>query len=72
MEQIVCYYIAAGRINSLLGILCCSGQIIYQRLESRQVIDRLGLVLNDSDTAESVKTQAFGSLAKNDRRSNIV
>lgn len=38
--------------------------------EYRQMINRLGLVLNDS--VESVKTQAIMSLAKNDNRSNIV
>ena len=38
--------------------------------EARQLISKLGLGLND--TVEMVKTQARGSLARSDRRSNIV
>ena len=38
--------------------------------EARQLISKLGLVLND--TVEMVKTQARSSLARSDRRSNIV
>jgi hypothetical protein len=38
--------------------------------EARQLINELGLVLND--TVEMVKTQARSSLARSDRRSNIV
>ena len=38
--------------------------------EARQLISEMGLVLND--TVEMVKTQARSSLARSDRRSNIV
>jgi hypothetical protein len=38
--------------------------------EARQLISKLGLGLND--TVEMVKTQARSSLARSDRRSNIV
>ena len=38
--------------------------------EARQLISEMGLVLND--TVEIVKTQARSSLARSDRRSNIV
>ena len=43
---------------------------IPDTIEARQLISKLGLGLND--TVEMVKTQARSSLARSDRRSNIV